>query len=87
MKTDGRFLKAENLTEEKLEKIKALNELAGERGESLAAMALKWVLRKNEVCSVLVGASKPCQIEENIKATEGASLSEEELKMIDSICR
>ena len=87
IKTDGRFLKAENLTDEKLGKIKALNELAKERGESLAAMALKWVLRRDAVCSVLVGSSKPEQIRENLKSIEGTGLSEDELKIIDDICR
>lgn len=87
IKTDGRFLKAENLTDEKLGKIKALNELAKERGESLAAMALKWVLRRDAVCSVLVGSSKPEQIRENLKSIEGVGLSEDELKIIDDICR
>ena len=64
--TDGRFLKASQLTEEKLESICMLNEIAKERGESLAQMALKWVLKDHVVTSVLIGASKPSQILDNL---------------------
>lgn len=83
--TDGRFLKAENLTEEKLEQIRALNEVAGQRGEGLAQMALKWILRDGKVTSVLIGASRPGQILENLKVLESAPFSEEELRQIDRI--
>ena len=83
--TDGRFLKAGQITEERLDCIRALNQIASERGESLAQMSLKWVLRDKVVASVLIGASKPEQILNNLKALEGASLSEEELKKIDAL--
>ena len=59
IRTSGIFLKETNITEEKLDKIRALNAIARDRGESLAQMALAWVLRRDEVTSVLVGASKP----------------------------
>ena len=49
-------------------------------------MALSWVLKDDEVCSVLIGASKPSQIKENISIVEQTSFSEEELKMIEKIC-
>ena len=62
IKTDGRFLHADQLTPEKLAQITALNELAKNRGQTLAQMALSWVLRDGEVTSVLIGASKPEQI-------------------------
>ena len=81
--TDGRFLKAYQLTEEKLASIRGLNELAKQRGESLAQMALKWILRDGIVTSVLIGASRPQQILENLKVLDSASFSEEELKKID----
>ena len=85
VRTSGIFLKETNLTEEKLEKIRALNELAKARGESLAQMALAWVLRRTEVTSVLVGASKPSQIFDNLGAMDSAPFTEEELAMIDEI--
>lgn len=85
VKTDGRFLKESSLTKEKLSKIERLNELAGKRGQTLAEMALSWVLKDGAVTSVLVGASKPSQILDNIKALENTSFTEEELKLIDEI--
>lgn len=83
--TDGSFLKEGQLSEEKLMKIRALNEIAKERGESLARMALKWVLKDDVVTSVLVGASKPEQLVENIKVIESVGFTEEELQKIDEI--
>ena len=85
VKTDGRFLKESILTEEKLLQIKKLNELAMQRGQTLAEMALSWVLKDGVVTSVLIGASRSEQIVENIKALNNTSFSEEELCMIDSI--
>ena len=81
--TDGRFLHADQFTEERLNSIRSLNEIAAERGESLAQMALKWILRDGIVTSVLIGASRPQQILENLKVLDSASFSEEELKKID----
>ena len=60
-----------------------LNEIAKERGESLAQMALKWVLKDHVVTSVLIGASKPSQILDNLKVLESADFTEEELKRSD----
>ena len=83
---DGRFLKKENLTETKLEQIRELNAIAEQRGQTLAEMALAWILRDGKVCSVLIGASKPSQIEDNVKALQNLTFSEDELKQIDDIC-
>ncbi len=85
IRTDSRFLKETALTEERLAQIRALNDIALERGQSLAEMALAWVLRDNIVTSVLIGASKPAQILENIQALKNTHFSEEELKKIDEI--
>lgn len=85
MARDGRFLKKDRLTDDVLEQIKELNELALARGQSLAEMALQWLLENREVCSVIIGASKPEQIKNNIKAAEGAALTDEEKKIIESI--
>nr|WP_317283791.1 L-glyceraldehyde 3-phosphate reductase [uncultured Sellimonas sp.] len=85
IRTDGRFLKETALTEEKLEKICRLNELAAQRGETLAQMALHWVLKDEEVTSVLIGASRPSQIAENVKIISQAAFSKEEIETIDSI--
>lgn len=87
IKKDGRYLKADVLTGEKLSQIKALNELAEERGQSLAQMALSWVLKDGVVTSVLIGASKPEQIIDNIKALDCVEFTADELKKIDEICK
>ncbi|MCM1126306.1 MAG: aldo/keto reductase [Lachnospiraceae bacterium] len=86
VKTDGRFLNMNSVTKEKLAKICALNTLAGERGQTLAEMALAWVLKDNIVTSVLIGASKPEQILDNIKAIQNTAFSAEELQKINDIC-
>ena len=83
---DPRFLKASALTEEKLSQIRQLNELAEQRGQTLAQMALSWVLKDDEVCSVLIGASKPEQIIENISVAHYADFTAEELEKIEKIC-
>ncbi|WP_278403135.1 L-glyceraldehyde 3-phosphate reductase [Megamonas rupellensis] len=83
IKTDGRFLKAEILTEKKLMQIANLNEIAKQRGQSLAQMALAWILKDNIVTSVLIGASKPEQILMNLEAMDNIVFSSEELKLID----
>lgn len=86
IRKDGRFLKESVLSEEKLAQIRALNELAVQRGQTLAEMALAWILKDGIVTSVLIGASKPEQILDNIKAIENTSFSQEELDKIDEIC-
>ena len=85
IRTDSRFLKENALTEERLAQIKALNDLALQRGQTLAQMALSWVLRDGIVTSVLAGASRPEQVLDNIKATENTKFTEEELNLIDKI--
>ena len=82
--TDGRFLHKDQL-EARLDQIRRLNELAAQRGETLAQMALKWVVKDDDVTSVLIGASKPQQILENLKVMQAADFTEEELKLIDEI--
>lgn len=73
------------LSEERLEKIRALNAVAAARGQSLAQMALAWVLRRPEVTSVLIGASSTAQLDDNVKALERLAFTEEELAEIDRI--
>lgn len=85
IRTDGRFLKAETLSEEKLLQIRTLNGIAAGRGQTLAEMALSWVLKDGEVTSVLVGASKPEQILANIRAIKNIQFTEEELRKIDAV--
>ena len=82
---DPRFLKESALTEDKLAQIRALNEIAVSRGQTLAEMALAWILKDGIVTSVLVGASKPEQILDNSGALRNIHFSEEELKAIDDI--
>ena len=79
------FLKRDQVTKEKVTKIHRLNEMAKARGESLAQMALAWVLRHKEVTSALIGASRVEQIDDAVKATKSAAFSSEELKKIDDI--
>ena len=83
IKTDGRFLNEGAITEERLAQIRSLNEMAKGRGQTLAEMALSWVLRDGVVTSVLIGASKPEQILDNIKATENVTFTKDELDEID----
>jgi L-glyceraldehyde 3-phosphate reductase len=79
------FLIESSITEDKLAKVRALNEIAVQRGQTLAQMALAWVLRKELVTSVLIGASKKEQVIENVKILENLNFSEEELEAIDGI--
>ncbi len=81
----GVFLKPDQITPEKLEKVRALNRLAQARGQSLAQMALAWVLRRPEVTSVLVGASRPEQIADSVGALTHPTFSAEELAAIDAV--
>ena len=79
------FLKSEQITPERLEKVKALNDIARQRGQSLAQMALAWLHKSPVTSSVIIGASRLSQIADCVKAQEGAPFSEEELKQIDRI--
>lgn len=83
--TDGRFLKASALTPERLEQIRKLNGLAAQRGQTLAQMALSWVLRDGIVTSVLAGASRPEQVLDNIQAAQNTKFTGDELALIDGI--
>ena len=87
IKKDGRFIQESALTADRLIQIKELNKLACERGQSLAQMALAWILRDGVVTSVLIGASKPKQILDNIDALKMTKFSSEELEAIEKICQ
>jgi len=84
---NSQFLSANDITEEKLIKIRKLNDIALSRNQSLAQMSLSWVLRKDRVSSVLVGASRVSQIEENAKIVDNLEFSETELNTIDNILK
>ena len=84
IRTDGRFLKESAVTEERLTQIRRLNDIAAERGQKLSQMALAWVLRDGITTSVIIGASKPSQILENLKAIQNTQFTEEELAKIDN---
>ncbi len=85
VKTSGIFLNESALTDERLEQIRALNDIAAQRGQTLAEMALAWILRDDAITSVLIGASKAEQIIDNIGALKNTSFSADELALIDSI--
>lgn len=85
VRTDGRFLKEAAIVEETLKKVRALNDLASQRGQTLAQMALSWILRDGDITSVLIGASKPSQILDNIGIVHATSFSDEERRKIDEI--
>jgi len=85
VRTDGRFLKEAAIVEETLKKVRALNDLASQRGQTLAQMALSWILRDGDITSVLIGASKPSQILDNIGIVHATSFSDEERRKIEGI--
>ena len=85
IRTDGRFLKENAVSEETLKKVRALGELALERGQSLAQMALAWILRDGDITSVLIGASKPSQILDNVGMLSHMDFSGEERERIERI--
>ncbi len=85
VRTDGRFLKEQNITKEHLEVIRSLDDVAKDRGQSLAQMALSWVYSHEGVTSVLIGASSPEQIIDNIGMLKNTEFSAEELAKIDKI--
>lgn len=82
---DPRYLKPSAITEDKLAKVRALNEIAKARGQELSQMALAWVLRDEVVTSALIGASRPEQIIENVKCLDAGAFTAEELAAIDAI--
>lgn len=81
------FLKPESITPEKLQMIKQLNEIANRRGQSLAQMALAWVLKDDRITSVIIGASQIKQIDDNLKALENTSFTDEDLQSIDEVVK
>lgn len=85
IRRDGRFLKESALTPNRLNRIRELNDLAASRGQTLAEMALAWLLAKDTVTSVLVGASRPSQLLDDIRCLQNTSFTEDELDAIDRI--
>ena len=86
IRTDGRFLQESALTGDRLGQIRELSALAARRGQTLAQMALAWILRDGAVTSVLVGASRPEQLLDDLQALQNTSFTPEELERIDRIC-
>ena len=82
----GGFLKKEALTDDVVKKIKVLNEIAYNRGQTLAEMSLAWLLKDQLVSSVIIGSSSVTQIADNLKALENTNFTKDELSLIDSIC-
>jgi L-glyceraldehyde 3-phosphate reductase len=80
---EGRWLNASKITDEYLERARGLNAIAAERGQSLAQLALTWVLRHPQVTSALIGASSVAQLENNVGALGGAALTESEIAAIE----
>ncbi|NLZ72881.1 MAG: L-glyceraldehyde 3-phosphate reductase [Bacteroidales bacterium] len=83
----GGYLKKEQLTKKRLQQISKLNDMAKQRGQTLAEMSIAWLLNKKEITSVLIGASSTQQIENNLKALHNTSFSEEELQFLESISK
>ena len=83
----GGYLKKEQLTPKRLEQISKLNDMARQRGQTLAQMAIAWLLNKKEMTSVLIGASSTQQIEDNLKALQNTSFSTEELQLMDTLSK
>ncbi len=85
VRTDGRFLKEAVITDETLDKVRALNEMAKMRGQSLAQMALAWILRDGDITSVLIGASRASQIVDNVGMLCNMQFRADELERIEQI--
>jgi len=84
---DGRYLKKEQISDEVIEKVRALNGIAKKRGQSLAQMAIAWLLKDDRITTVLVGVSKPEQLADNVKALDNIQFSKEELDAIEAILK
>lgn len=84
VRTDGRFLKEDQVDEKHMENIRRLDSIAKGRGQSLAEMALAWLLNDEDITSVIIGASKPAQITQNVKAIGNTEFTPGELREIDS---
>ena len=87
IRTDGRFLQETAINEETIAKVRALNVIAENRGQTLAEMALAWILRDNDITSVLIGASRPSQILDNIGMLANMTFTQEEREKIDRITK
>lgn len=85
VRTDGRFLKENAVTQEKIDKVRDLKKIADDRGQTLAQMSLSWILRDGDITSVLIGASRPSQILDNIGCIHAPAFTEEERRAIDEI--
>lgn len=85
IRTDGRFLKETAITDERLAQIRSLNQMAERRGQTLAEMALAWLLHDDAITTVLIGASRPSQIIDNIAATANTDFSQDELDEINRL--
>ena len=83
--SEGRWLQPGPISDTYLQRVRALNDIASARGQSLAQLALLWVLRNPEVTSALIGASSVAQLESNIKALDGAALTPEEIEAIEPL--
>ena len=81
------FLKISEITEKRLEQIKALNEIAGKRNQSLAQMALAWLLKDNRITTVLIGASSVEQLDDNLACLEILNFSTAELNEIEKVLK
>lgn len=82
---DGRYLKAAQISEEKIEMISKLNGIAIQRGQTLAQMAIAWLLKDQRITSVLVGVSKPEQLDDNVAAVANSIFNEAEISQIKTI--
>lgn len=87
IRRDGRFLHESDVNEKRMSQVYALNDMAKERGQSLAQFALSWILKDDDITSVLIGASRPAQIEDCIKCIANTHFTDEELCRIDEISR
>ena len=85
MKTDGRYLKPESLNEAQTKKIRALKEIADDRGQKLHHLALQWVLRDEVVTSALIGASRAEQVLDNLAILDAPALTEAEIARIEEV--
>jgi len=84
---DGRYLKKGQITPELLNKVSDLNEIAQERGQSMAQMAIAWLLKDSRITTVLVGVSSPKQMLDNIKTVNNLTFSKGELEQIETILK
>lgn len=82
---DPRYLKAKDITDEKIAVVRALNAIAERRNQTVAQLVLQWTLRNPVVTSALIGASRPEQLEENVRALDHPALSADELQKIEQI--